>query len=314
MEKVRYYKDEINDDFAENNIKTKALPDDYAYIKKNPVRKVAAFILYYIVAFPLVTIYNKLFHGERIKNKRVLKGYRKNGYYIYGNHTMIAADAFTPGRVTFPKKANIIVSPDAVSVPVVSSMVEMLGGIPIATSFRGMRGFTEALKSYSDRGKVVMIYPEAHIWPYCTEIRPFKDVSFKYPAKDGRPVFCFTRVFEKRLFFRRPKVTVYVDGPFFPQEGFSVKQNQKYLRDCVYETMKKRAELNEVEYVKYVKVAEEYVGERKADKAKPVYKPEFGPAFGPDESVGTVFGGEARVAAIIDSDMSLAEESARVVV
>lgn len=319
MEKVRYYKDELNDDFAGNDIKTKKLPENYKYIKKNPVWKVAAFILYYIVAVPVVTIYNKLVHGERIKNRRVLKGYRKNGYYIYGNHTMVAADAFTPGRVTFPKKANIIVSPDAVSIPVVSSLVEMLGGIPIATSLHGMKGFTEALKSYSDRGKVVMIYPEAHIWPYYTGGRPFKDVSFKYPAKDGRPVFCFTRVFKKRLLSCRPKVTVYVDGPFFPQEGFSVKQNQKYLRDCVYETMKKRVELNEVEYVKYVKVAETYA-ESNAEKPqtsevkqdyKPELKPEFTPAVSSEGKVGTVIGNEPRVEVYADSATNRADDTAR---
>ena len=76
MEKVRYYKDELNDDFAGNDIKTKKLPEDHKYIKKNPFWKVASFILYYIVALPIVTVYNKIVHGERIKNKRILKKYR----------------------------------------------------------------------------------------------------------------------------------------------------------------------------------------------------------------------------------------------
>ena len=312
MEKVRYYKDELNDDFAGNDIKTKKLPEDHKYIKKNPFWKVASFILYYIIALPIVAVYNTIVHGERIKNKRILKKYRKNGYYIYGNHTMAAADAFTPGRVTFPKKANIIVSPDAVSIPVVSSLVEMLGGIPIATSLHGMKGFTEALKNYSDRGKVVMIYPEAHIWPYYTGIRPFKDVSFKYPAKDGRPVFCFTRVFEKRRFSRRPKVAVYVDGPFFPQDGFSVKQNQKYLRECVYEMMKKRAELNEVEYVKYVKVAETYAVNNAEEPQTKVIKPECKPELTPRENVGTVIGNESCAEVFADSAVSAVDDSARV--
>ena len=251
--KVIYYKDEINDDFAGNNIKTKDLPENYVYLKKNPLWRAGAFVLYYIIAFPIVTVYNKILHGERIKNRRVLRGFKKKGYYLYGNHTMMAADAFTPARVTFPKKANIIVSPDAVSIPVVSLLVEMLGGVPIATNLRGMKKFTTAMNEYSERQKVIMIYPEAHIWPYYTGIRPFKDVSFKYPAKDGRPVFCFTRVFKKRKLSRKPKVTVYIDGPFFPKEGNSVKGNQKYLRDCVYDAMLNRSALNETEYVRYIK-------------------------------------------------------------
>lgn len=251
--KVIRYKDELNDDFAGNDIQVKALPENYVYVKKNPLWRLGAFLLYYVVAVPVATVYNKLFHGEHIKNKKVLRKYRRKGYYIYGNHTMSAADAFTPGRVSFPKKANIIVSPAAVSVPVVSSLVEMLGGVPIATSMDGMRNFISAMGEYSKRHKVIMIYPEAHIWPYYTGIRPFKDVSFKYPAKDGRPVFCFTRVFKKGVLSKRPRVTVYVDGPFFPVKGASVKENQKYLRDCVYNAMTARAALNKTEYIRYVK-------------------------------------------------------------
>ncbi len=252
--KTRYYKDELNDDFASNEIKTKELPADYTYEKKSLLWKLSSFLLYYFFAVPVVTIYNKLVHGERIKNKKVLRAYKRKGYYLYGNHTMEAADAFTPGRVAFPHKANIIVSPDAVSLPVVSSFVQMLGGIPIATTFGGMRKFTAAISDYSKKNKVIMIYPEAHIWPYYTGIRPFKDVSFKYPAKENKPVFCFTRVFRKRFLRSRPGVTVYIDGPFFPKSDLSVKENQKYLRDKVYETMVKRSKASNVEYIRYVKL------------------------------------------------------------
>lgn len=254
--RVIRYKDELNDDFAGNGIQAKNLPEDYVYVKKNPLWRLGAFLLYYFVAVPVATLYNGILHGESIKNKRVLRKYKKSGYYLYGNHTMSAADAFTPGRVSFPKKANIIVSPQAVSVPVVSSLVEMLGGVPIATSMAGMKNFIAAIGDYSGRNKVIMIYPEAHIWPYYTGIRPFKDVSFKYPAKDGRPVFCFTRVFKNRLLSKRPRITVYVDGPFFPVEGASVRENQKYLRDCVYDAMTARAALNKTEYVRYEKADE----------------------------------------------------------
>lgn len=253
-DKVIYYRDEINDDFAGNNIKTKPLPDKYDYSHKNVIWRFFAFILYYFIAFPLVSLYNLIRHGERIKNRKILKPYKRNGYFIYGNHTMIAADAFTSPRVTFPKKTNVIVNPDAFSIPVVSHLVEMLGGVPIATNLNGMRKFSNAIHDYAERGKVVMIFPEAHIWPYYSGIRPFKDVSFKYPAQENKPVFCFTKTFQKRKFFKRPRVVVYVDGPFFPQATLNVKQNQKYLRERVYETMVERSKMSNVEYVRYIKV------------------------------------------------------------
>lgn len=254
--KTLYYKDELNDDFAARDIKTKDISEKYNYEKKGILWRFASFILYYVVAVPIVTVYNRFVHGERIKNKKVLRKYKRKGYFLYGNHTMEAADAFTPGRITFPHKANIIVSPTAVSVPVVSSLVEMLGGIPVATTFGGMRKFASTISDYSKKNKTIMIYPEAHIWPYYTGIRPFKDVSFKYPAMENKPVFCFTRVFRKRLFRKRPGVTVYIDGPFFPKSDLSVKENQKYLRDKVYDAMTTRARANTVDYIRYVKIDE----------------------------------------------------------
>ena len=53
-----------------------------------------------------------------------------------------------------------------------------------------------------------------------------------------------------------PGVAVYIDGPFFPKSDLSVKENQKYLRDEVYETMVKRSKASNVEYIRYVKLPE----------------------------------------------------------
>lgn len=252
--KVNYYSDELNDDFAEIVSEHTKLPDDYEYGKKrSALWKANSFILYYGIAYPIVTVYNKLVHGEKIKNRKVLKGYKKEGFFLYGNHTMKAADAFTPPRIIYPKKMNILVNPDAVAKPVVSDLVEKFGGIPVASSLKSMRNFSGKMKKLSEENKAVVIYPEAHIWPYYTGIRPFKDASFKYPAEENKPVFCFTRVFKKRAFRKRPKTVVYVDGPFFPKPEYTVKENQKYLRDCVYEAMKRRAKQSNEEYVKYVK-------------------------------------------------------------
>jgi len=50
---------------------------------------------------------------------------------------------------------------------------------------------------------------------------------------------------------------VYVDGPFFPDESKSVKENQKLLRDKVYDTMVLRSKNSTVEYVSYIKITDE---------------------------------------------------------
>ena len=79
--------------------------------------------------------------------------------------------------------------------------------------------------------------------------------------------------------------------------------------------MKKRAELNEVEYVKYVKIAETYA-ESNAEKpqtseVKQDYKPEFTLAVSSEGNVGTVIGNEPRVEVYADSATNRADDTAR---
>lgn len=255
MKRTYYYSDELNDDFAGTNIKRKDLPVDYPYFSRNPVRKFFSFVLYRLIVTPIVFLYQKIVFHETFKNKKVLKKYRKNGYFLYANHTSSVSDAFTPTLTTFPKKAYILVNPDGVSIPVIGRLAEMAGGVPLPTNRRGMRNFHDAVLEHARRKHCVVIYPEAHIWPYYTKIRPFKDVSFRYPAEADKPVFCFTTTFQKRKFLNFPKITVYVDGPFFPDKTLTPKENQKYLRDLVYDAMTERCKLSTYEHREYVKVS-----------------------------------------------------------
>ena len=257
MKRVYYYSDELNDDFAGTKIRRKQLPADYDYFPKNPLRHAFGFLLYRVIATPVVFLYEKLIRREKIVNRKLLKKYGKDGYFLYANHTSAVDDAFTPTLAAFPKKAYILVNPDAVSVPVAGKLVELLGGVPLPTDRHGMRNFHDAVLSHAEKKHCVMIYPEAHIWPYYTKIRPFKDVSFRYPAETGQPVFCYTTTFRKAKFFRRPRATVYIDGPFWPDKTLGVKENQKRLRDLVYETMQQRSKLSSYEYASYIKVSPE---------------------------------------------------------
>ena len=101
-----------------------------------------------------------------------------------------------------------------------------------------------------------MIYPEAHIWPFYTKIRPFADSSFRYPIQYGCPVFCFTNTYQKRRFSKTPRIVTYVDGPFFPNENLDRKEKQADLRNRVYEAMCERSKMNNVELIKYVKATD----------------------------------------------------------
>lgn len=144
-------------------------------------------------------------------------------------------------------------------------LVRALGGLPLPDTVTGLARYRRMIDSLSARGECVVIYPEAHIWPLYTDIRPFPDASFRYPAETGKPVFAFTSTYKKRGLLPLVKSTVYIDGPFFGDKALSVRENQKNLRDCVYNAMKKRSEASDYSYHSYVPAPETDLDRRAED-------------------------------------------------
>jgi len=253
---VIYYKDLLNDDFAGTNIKEKKVDGKYKYIHKNLIWRCCSFIFYHIFAFPFLSIYTHFFAGVRFKfeNKKAFKKL-KSRYFLYGNHTGVI-DAYLPSLITFPRKNRIITSPDAVALKGVGSAARMLGAMPVPTTTTAYKNFITAIEYYYNARYPIVIYPEAHIWPYYTDIRPFVDSSFSYPVKLNAPVVAFVTTYkEPTNKLRKTKRTVYISEPFYPDQEKPVKEAKKELRDKVYNWMKETtSKYSTYQYIEYVQV------------------------------------------------------------
>ena len=233
------YSDPLTEDFANTAIDPKPVPADFPFVVGNPFWRVLEFIAYRLIATPLVWLIGKIGFGLRIENRKALRPLRKTGYYLYGNHTQGMMDAYTPSLITFPKPAHIIVGPADVANPFLGLPVRLLGGIPIPDGIKGKLAFMRALSKRIGQKRAVTVYPEAHIWPWYTGIRPFTDVSFTYPVQDGVPVVAFVTTYRKRKLFpdRPPRLTVTVSEPFWPDPSLSRAEARQKLREQVYEFM-----------------------------------------------------------------------------
>ena len=251
--RVIYYHDELNDEFAGDNIKAKAIDENYKYLHKSPFKCLTHIFWYRIVAYPLAIIYMKLKYRHKVVNRKVLKACKKTGYFIYGNHTHNIGDALIPTLVNKWKDTYVIVHPNNVSMPVLGKITPSIGAIPLPGNMEATKNFTRCIEYRIKQKCAIMIYPEAHIWPYYTKIRPFKDASFRYPQILNKPVFSLTNTYQKRRFSKTPKIVTYIDGPFYPQ-GESAKEMRTYLRNECYNHMVERSKLNSVEVIKYIKV------------------------------------------------------------
>lgn len=251
-QKVIYWSDELNDDFALTKTKSKKLKDNFKYTHKCWLWNFCSSLLYRFIAMPYAYLFCKLKFKTKYEGREKLKQCKKQGYFIYGNHTQGAFDAYNPNVMNSPKRTYIITSNDATSIFGLKNIICMLGAIPVPNSIATTKNFYSALQQKIERKNCICVYPEAHIWPFYTEIRPYKETSFRYPVMSNSPCYCFTTTYQSYGKSQKVKAIVYIDGPFYPDKNQSQRQQMQNLRDKVYNTMLERVKNNNIEVIKYI--------------------------------------------------------------
>lgn len=259
-ERVIYYNDPLEDDFSPLPIRTREVAQGFPFHRSSFLWNLAAALLYYCIAVPIVFLISKVYLGLQFENRQVLVQLSGTGFFLYGNHTRML-DAFLPAMTTFPKKSYVVANPDAVSLPFLKNLVLMLGVIPIPTRFSGMRDFLGTIQRRYQEGSCIAIFPEAHIWPFYTGIRPFPDTAFRYPVQQQAPVVAMVTTYRRRkgLFrwLKKPGMTVTLSQPMYPRTDLSPTQAREELRDRVHAFMVEVSSSREnVEYIRYAPAGE----------------------------------------------------------
>jgi 1-acyl-sn-glycerol-3-phosphate acyltransferase len=254
--KTIYYTDERNDEFADDNITPKVIDENYCYINSRLRWRLGRFIAYRLIAIPFGWLYCKLALHARFRNRKILRPFKGQGCFVYGNHTQQIGDPFIPNMMVFPRSAYVIVHPNNVSMPVLGRVTPYLGALPLPSNMKAMKNFREAIRTRVAQGNVIIIYPEAHIWPFYTGIRDFPNTSMKYAVELGVPSFAMTTTYHRRRFGKKPRTVTYLDGPFYPDTSLSPRAQAQDLRDRIHATMTARASESDCEYIRYVKKEE----------------------------------------------------------
>ena len=252
-----YWKDEANDDFDEVGLKRPSVPEGYKYKRTNPINNFFSGILYHGIAKPVLGLYC-LFKGIKIKGKRNIKKLGGKGAFIYSNHVSLV-DAFKFQSYVFfnKRRVNILGYPDTLTMPVVRNLARALGYLPLPLSgdLRNMVALVDSFKFYLEKKQYILIYPEAHIWPYYTKVRNFHSGSFNYPAKLEAPVLPIVTTWRKTKLCKKPKQTLYILNPIFPDPTKSAAENKQMLYEKTLAAMQKMADsVPQYEYIKYIKV------------------------------------------------------------
>lgn len=247
--RVRYYETEADDFFSDGAGYT--LPPDYRWVRTDlPHRALSAVV--YGVALLLSAVWCRFFLHVRFRGADKLRAVKKGGFFLYGNHTQPVGDVFIPAHACFPGRIYTVVSPANYALPVIGKLLPYLGALPLAQTLNGQREFQAAVGTRLEKNHPIVIYPEAHVWPYYTGIRPFSAASFKLPVRFGVPAYSMTATYQKRRFGKKPRITVYIDGPFMPK-GEGAKAKAESLRDAVYARMTERSRESNYSYIVYQK-------------------------------------------------------------
>ena len=263
--KNRYFTDPENDDFQVTKVKKmKNVNGEYKYIRKNIFLKIFDFFLYYLVAVPCLKFYSKYILRVKVKGKKNLKPIKKQGFIMYGNHTQNLDPFFLATLVLFPKRVHVVTSPIAVSVPFARFITRSLGAVPVASTLSGIKKMGSAV-SYilKTKKRVLVVYPEAHMWSYFTGIREFKSASFKFATANNVPAVPFavtykkrTRGFGKNKRVVKPQILISIGKPIFKNPNLTDRDNAEVLaRECQRFVKDECMRNSNFEYYNYMKVS-----------------------------------------------------------
>lgn len=239
---VRFYKS-FEDDFVTSARQQYRLSEDYEWVRSGFFHRIAC-ALVYALALVFANVYCRLFLHVRIKGAGRLRR-EKNGAFVFGNHTQTIGDVFSPALACFPRRIYTLASPANLGIPVLGRILPYLGALPLAHSVSGMKKLNRAIGQRLSEGACIVVYPEAHVWDYCTFIRPFPATSFKLPLTFSRPVYSMTATYQKRPFSKKPRITIYIDGPFAADSAAA-------LCSAVHECMTERSQLSDCRYIEYL--------------------------------------------------------------
>lgn len=245
-----------DEDFVQTRNQHYILSENYRWIHTHPAYRIYAAALYQI-AKAFIFLYAKLSLRLTVVSSVDLRDFARTGIVLYANHTHPISDALTPILLCRPKRGYTISSPANLGIPLLGRLLPGLGILPLPSRKEQKTEFHRAVGRRIQERACIVVYPEGHLWPYHTEIRPFTPASFRYPAEYHVPAFSAVTTYQKKRFGKKPKLTIYLDGPYYPEENCSFEEQKIGLRNTVSACMTQRSQNSTYQYITYKKSGEQ---------------------------------------------------------
>ncbi len=212
----------------------------YRFVNRNIFFRLGSALLFYVIAIPLLGIAARLFFGLKIAGKKNMR-YLKGGAVTVTNHVHFL-DSPMVACTLFPRKPFFATLKANFEIPVVRRLVRLLGGVPIPESPKALHAFMESMRVQLEKGRIVHFYPEASLWPWHNELRPFRNGAFHLAVKSDVPVLPMVFTFREpgRIMGKlrkKPLITLRIGSPEYPAKTGSERSRILQMRSAVQEAM-----------------------------------------------------------------------------
>jgi len=212
------------------------------YVSENPIFKAFSTIVYYGIAYPILTIILKIVFDLKIEGKENIKDIGA-GAITVSNHVLIL-DCAMVGIACGKRKVYFTTREESFQIPFVRKLIKVLNAIPIPKKMSNKKQFIEEIGKLLKRGEIVHFYPEGSLEPYHIKIRRLKEGCFDLAIKNEVPIIPMVFTFRepkgiRKLIKRKKDVTLTIGKSIWGEEGETKGERVEKLKRNVQEEMEK---------------------------------------------------------------------------
>ncbi len=128
-----------------------------------------------------------------------IKKLDRQGFVMTCNHVHVLDDLSVGTNLFAWRKIYFTTLEENIRMKTIGFFLRSLGGMPIPkSSLSGMKKFNEDVSLILSKKKPVLFNPEASMWPFYREIRPFKRGAFQAAARNDVPLLPIVALFKRR--------------------------------------------------------------------------------------------------------------------
>ena len=226
------------------------IDENYEYVPKGILFSIFSNLLYYGIAYPILTVLTKLVYNLKIEGRENIKNL-KSGAITVSNHVLVL-DCAMVGLACRFKKIYYTTREGSFKIPFVRKLIKLLGAIPIPQNIINKKNFMKQIEELLHNNKIIHLYPEAALWPYCSKIRNFKDGAFHIAVQNDVPIVPMVFKFNeptgiRKIFKKKKDVTLTILKPIYSENTYiDKKEKVENLKQAIHQAMVSALEGNVV--------------------------------------------------------------------